>query len=527
MNSQNYDVILVGVGEAGSTLANKLSQAGLKVLGIEFGSHLKDHRNDFVENEAGVLQLSWNNWNYKVEGDGFHGIPNLGNNVGGGTLVWTAMAFRYFERDFQLKSKYGDRSGLALGDWPLSYQDLESYYTTSEKHMGVASSISPWDSPDRPPYPNPAHPYYPSSQMLEKGMNKLGMRSTPGPAAINSQPYQGRETCLNCGYCRSGCRIDSKYQADKVMLPAALNSGNFDLKTQSVVVKILTSGNGKKAEGVVYVDKQTQKTHQAKAKVVVVCNNPMESVRLFFNSANKHHPQGLGNKYDQLGRYFFAHPTIFGVGVTEQETSIVSGYNMGNIVSLDYAETKNPDEYLGGYTFVSLNGSGAGVAAVDAFHNLYGQDLKDVMYKFPNSLAMMAFCEGMPTADNRVTVLPDQLDPLGLPKAKINYQLTDNDRLLTKKAVDKMRDIFLASGAVKTYIREDSFETHPMGGMRMGDNRKTSMTDSYGKVHSLKNLFVAGGSLFPSGSSLGPTLTIHALALRTSDYIIDNFSKFS
>lgn len=527
MSNQNYDVILVGVGEAGSTLANKLSQAGLKVLGIEFGSYLKDHRNDFVENEGDVLKLSWNNSNYKIEGDGFHGIPNLGNHVGGGTLVWTAMAFRYFERDFELKSRYGNRPGLALEDWPLSYQDLESYYTTSEKHMGVASTISPWDSSERPPYPNPAHPYYHSSKILKKGMDKLGIRSNSGPAAINSQPYQDREACLNCGYCRAGCRIDSKYQADKVMLPAALNSGNFDLKTDSVVIKILTSDKGKKANGVVYIDKKSQKTHQARAKVVVVCNNPMESVRLFFNSADKYHPNGLGNKYDQLGRYFFAHPTIFGVGVTEQETCIVSGYNMGNIVSLDYAETKNPDEYLGGYTFVSLNGAGAGVVAVDAFHNLYGQDLKNAMYTFPRSLAMMAFGEGIPTADNRVTIIPNKLDRFGVPIGKINYKLTKNDRLLTKQAVSKMREIFIASGAVETYIREDPFETHPMGGMRMGDNQKTSMTDSFGKVHSLDNLFVAGGSLFPSGSSLGPTLTIHALALRTSDYIIDNFSKFS
>lgn len=527
MNTQTYDVILVGVGEAGSTMANKLSQAGLKVLGIEFGSHFKDHRNDFVENEAGVLNLSWKNSNYIIEGDGFLGIPNLGANVGGGSLVWTAMAFRYFERDFQLKSKYGSRPGLSLADWPLTYQDLESYYTISEKHMGVACKISPWDHPKRPKYPNPAHCYYPSSKMLEQGMNKLGIRSSAGPAAINSRPYENREACVNCGYCRSGCRIDSKYQADTVMLPGALNSGNFELKTESVVVKILTSSNGKKAQGVVYIDKKTKKTHQARAKVVVVCNNPMETVRLFFNSADKNHPNGLGNKYDQLGRYFFAHPTIFGLGVTKQETSVVAGYNMGNLVSLDFIETRDSKKYIGGFTFVSLNGSGAGVVAVDAFHNLYGQSLKDAMYKFPKSLAMIAFCEGMPTANNRVTVIPNKLDAFGVPIGKIHYRLTDNDHMLTKKAVENMRQIFIASGAVETYIREDPFETHPMGGMRMGKNPKTSMTDSFGKVHSLDNLFIAGGSLFPSGSSLGPTLTIHALALRTSDYIINNFSKFS
>ncbi|KZL51493.1 hypothetical protein A2T98_01870 [Nodularia spumigena CENA596] len=515
----------MGVGASGAVFAKQLSQAGFKVLGIEFGKYFQNHRQDFVENEAGVLSLTWSNNQYQVEGDGFTGSPNLGAHVGGGTLAWTSMAFRYFERDFKLKTQYGSPLGTAVEDWPITYQDLEPYYQKAEEQMGVSGSSLPWYLPRTESLPNPPHCYYESSKLLETGMNKLGIRSAPGPVAVNSRIYQNREACINCGFCRSGCRTDAKYQADKVLLPDAFATGNFKLESECVVLKIITQGNGRKAKGVVYYDKKTKRTYEVNAKVVIVCNNPMETARLFLNSADAKHPNGLGNKYDQVGRYFYAHPSIFGIGLTKSQTSIEIGYNMGNIISLDYAETKNPNEYIGGYSLLSLNGSGMGIIAVDPLQNLYGKELKTIQNESTKFIGMISFCEGLPTYDNRITVVPQRQDAFGSPVAKIRYYLTDNDRILTNKAVGKMRDIMLAAGATETYIRENPFESHPMGGMRMGRNPATSVTNEFGQIHSIDNLFVAGASLFPTGSSSGPTLTIHALALRTADYIIKNSRK--
>src|SRR4028119_321281 len=520
MKTKNYDVVIVGVGAAGAVFAKQLSQAGLKVLGIEFGKYFPNHRQNFVENEAAILDLTWNNNNYLIEGDGFGGTPNVGTHVGGGTLAWTAMAFRYFERDFTLKTQYGQPKGTAVEDWPITYQDLEPYYQIAEQEMGVAGTNLPWYIPRRFPLPNPPHCYYESSKMLETGMKKLGIRSAPGPIAINSRMYQNREACINCGFCKSGCRTDAKYQADKVLLPDAFASGNFELQTESVVLKILTQANGATADGVIYLDKKTGQVQQAQAKVVVVCNNPMETVRLFLNSANSAHPNGLGNEHDQIGRYFFAHPSIFGIGLTNSKTSIEIGHNMGNIISLDFTETQNANKYIGGFSLLSLNGAGLGVAAVDPLQNFYGQELKSILYNYTKFLSMISFCEGTPTYENRITVVPEVRDAFGSPVAKSRYYFTDNDYILARKAVAKMREILTAAGAVKTYIRENPFESHPMGGMRMGKNPKTSATNEFGQVHTIKNLFVAGGSLFPTGSSLGPTLTLHALALRTSNYIL-------
>lgn len=526
MKTKNYDVIIVGVGAAGAVFANRLSRAGLKVLGIEFGRYFQNHRNDFVENEASVLQLSWQNTGYIIEGDGFSGIPNLGANVGGGTLVWTAMAFRYFERDFQLKNLYRQPEGTSIENWPVGYQDLAPYYTIAEQDMGVSGTITPWDVPKRSNLPNPPHCYFETSKLLQSGMNKLGISSAPGPIATNSQVYQGREACVNCGFCRAGCRIDAKYQADRVMLPDAFASGNFELITESVVLRILTKAGGTKADGVVYLDKKNGQTYEAKAKVVIVCNNPMETVRLFLNSANADHPSGLANEYDQVGRYFYAHPTILGIGIMNFDTSFGIGLNMGNIISLDFTETQNANEYIGGYSLLSINGAGLGVIAVDPLEKLYGQELKNEMYSYNRSIGLISFCEGLPSAENRITVVPDVLDSFGSPVVKIRYFLTENDRLLTTKSVEKMGEIFAAAGADRSFIREEPFDSHPMGGMRMGNDPKTSVTNSWGRIHSIDNLFVCGASLFPTGSSLGPTLTIHALALRTSDYIIKESNLF-
>jgi choline dehydrogenase-like flavoprotein len=250
----------------------------------------------------------------------------------------------------------------------------------------------------------------------------------------------------------------------------------------------------------------------------------METVRLFLNSGDRNHPNGLANQYDLVGRYFCAHPTIFGIGLTTSKTSVEVGYNMGNLITLDFTETQNPREYIGGFSLLSLNGSGIGIVALDALQNFYGSELKSILYNYGNFVSMIGFCEGMPTYDNRITVLPQVRDIFGTPIAKISYYLTDNDRIVSQKAVAKMREIFAASGVVKTYIRENPFESHPTGGMRMGKDPRTSVTNGFGQVHGIENLFVGGASLFPTTSSLGPTLTIHALALRTADYILSKFN---
>ena len=147
-------------------------------------------------NEASLFNLIWDNSNYDVQGDGFTGAPNLGRGVGGGTLAWAGGSFRLFGRDFKFKSHYGVPDGTSVEDWPIGLDDLEKYYEKAEKDMGVSGAITDWDNPNRKPPPNPPFGYYCSSTILADGMTRLGLKSAPGPVAINSRKFSKTRTHL-------------------------------------------------------------------------------------------------------------------------------------------------------------------------------------------------------------------------------------------------------------------------------------------------------------------------------------------
>jgi len=523
MSEGQWDAIVIGAGAAGAVFAHELTHAGLKVLMLEQGKRYAAHREQFVENELSMWERTWDNGSYETEGDGFTGAPNLGLGVGGGTLVWTAVSLRFFAHDFRMRSNYGRPTGTSVADWPLDLNELEPYYDKAERQMGVSGGRMPWDESPRRPPPNPAFGYYRSGVLLERGMDRLGIRSAPGPVAINSRRYRDRERCLHCGFCRAGCRVDAKYQADTVLIEPALRTGRLKLETGVTVTRI-ESDAGDRVRGVRYRDLATGAEYRASAKICIAANNPIEIPRLLLNSASELHPYGLGNRHDQIGRNFFCHPSILALGTTDECVNASVGYNMGNILTLDFCRTEATRTYVGGFSFQSLNGAGAGVMAVDPYRDLWGAELKHAMSAYNNSLFTITFCEGMPVYDNRVSIDPARTDRFGNPVAKIRYTLHDNDRKLYADALAKTQSILQAAGAGQVYHNTAPFEAHPAGTLRMGHSPRESATDAYGRVHGLTNLFVGGGALFVTGSSVNPTLTLHALALRTAAFIKANFS---
>jgi choline dehydrogenase-like flavoprotein len=364
--------------------------------------------------------------------------------------------------------------------------------------------------------------YYRTSRLLRSGMEKLGMRSAPCPVAINSRPYQGRSQCLHCGYCRSGCRVDAKYQADRVLVASALETGRLELVTDALVKRIDMSDSAARVDGVTYLDLRTWREVQVHARVVIVCNNPIEIPRLFLNSANEFHPRGLGNQYDQVGRHFFCHLGTIGLGLTDQEVETSIGHNMGNIMSLDYCEDDPKQPYRGGFSLMSLNGAGAGVMAVDPLRRFMGAELKERMKQYNQSLLLVSFSEGLPSAENRITVDKTKLDAYGLPVAQVNYTLVDNDLKVFNAAIEKTEEVLRAAGSREVHVTTPAFEAHPMGTMRMGTDPRQSATDPYGRVHGMDNLFIGGAATFVTGSSVNPTLTLHALALRTAEHLVQS-----
>ncbi|WP_096087421.1 GMC oxidoreductase [Agaribacterium haliotis] len=519
----HYDVVVVGAGAAGAAYIQRLTESGLRVLAIEKGPFFKNHRDDFIENELGIFNHLWDSSSYEVEGDAFRATPNLGRAVGGGTLAWTAVALRFFERDFHFKKHWKVPAQSSVTNWPISLKDLDLYYQQAELHMGVSGTATVWDQPNAALPPNPALDFYPGSNQLKTGFDKLGYRWAPGRIATNSRPYNNASECLHCGFCRSGCRVDAKYQADKVLIEPALASGFLDLAYECTVVELLTSGDGKQITALRFVDDQSGEELKVSAEHVVLCNNPFETTRLLLNSANDAHPNGIGNKFDQVGRHFFCHLGVVGLGFTEQDLRASTGHNMGNIMSLDPCNQGRDKNYVGGFTLLSLNGAGAGVAAIDPLEHFQGPELQEKMSRFNRALFMVSFIEGLPAEHNRIR-LGQSLDSYGLPQAKVEYDYLENDLLALADARQAMADVMTEAGAGDVHVSRE-FEAHPMGGMRMGNSPSQSATDKWGRVHGLNNLWVGGASLFVSGSSVNPTLTIHALALRSAEKLAKTFAQ--
>lgn len=521
--NRKWDAIVIGAGAAGAVYASELVQAGLNVLMLEMGKHYTDHRAQFVENEGAMWERVWNNSGYQVTGDGFTGAPNLGFGVGGGTLVWTAVALRFFEQDFRMRSHYGCPAGANVEDWPIRLSDLEPFYARAEKQMNVSGELGPWDPPTRTPPPNPPHPLYRSSELLRNGLTSVGLRSAAGSVAIASRAARRQSECLHCGFCRSGCRIDAKYQSDNMLIADALATGRLALITGAVVTRI-DMASARRARGVTFVDAATGATHSVSSRVVIAANNPIELPRLFLNSRCAEQPNGIGNAYDNVGRNFFSHPGTISLGLVDECVNTAIGFNMGNLVSLDHCHDRGSNRYIGGFALESLNGAGAGVMAVDPYRDLWGAPLKQAMRRYNHALFTVAFCEGMPVRDNRITVDSSRLDAWGRPTAHIHYQLHANDRAVFADAVATSRQVLAAAGAREIHTTDTPFDAHPAGTMRMGSDPRSSVTDSYGRIHDVRNVFVGGAALYPTGGSVNPTLTLHALALRSSKYVLDHFA---
>ncbi|MDO4231325.1 MAG: GMC family oxidoreductase [Lautropia sp.] len=519
----SYDVVIVGAGIAGSVFARELSGLGLRILVLEKGAHYQNHLKEFKENELDMWNRVWPSRQYEVEGNAFTGAPNFGFGVGGGSLVWTNVCLRFHRHDFRMKSTYGMVHGAALEDWPFSYEDIETYYQNAEDQLGVAGAPSVWHDQRQQEFPFPPFDAYPSSAVLQEGMAKSGLRSGPGPVAVASLTRGQRNTCLHCGFCRSSCRIDAKFQADSAVFKPLLQSRQVELVSQAEVIRLIQDRHHSLVNGLEYVDLKDGRRRKIRGRLFFVCNNPIETPRLFLNSASAFSPSGLGNRRNLVGRHLFGHIGTVGAGISDRCLNTSIGYNMGNVISLDHVQSSGSDSHVGGFVLESLQGSGAGVLAVDPYRDLWGAQLKDAMRKYNNGIYMVSFGETMPVYGNRVSLSKSLKDAHGMPQARIEYSWHENDLAVDRHARDVMTNVFRSAGISSVHFNPTPFEAHLQGTMRMGTDPGQSVTDPWGKVHGLDNVYVGGASLYVTGSSVNPTLTLYALALRTAAHVRNRF----
>jgi choline dehydrogenase-like flavoprotein len=412
-------------------------------------------------------------------------------------------------------------------DWPISYEDLVPYYRKVELELGVSGLAGdPW-TPHVEPYINPPFPNSYANKIMQRGCDKLGIRLWPTAMARLSRHFDGRPPCIQCGKCKYGCMTRAKSSTDVTYVEKAEATGRVKVLTQSVAAYINVDQGGKPT-GVVYYDKQGV-AHEQKARIIVVSGGTLQSPRLLLNSSSSRYPHGLANSSGLVGKYFMQHIGWHGVGLFEDRIDSYRGF-YGGASTADFAETSRHNDFARGWLLEFHSGVTTPIHCAKQSGGLWGASLKAYMRRTFGHLAGVGLSgEQLPDVRNAIGINPDVKDQYGMPVAHIDYQLFDNDEKLLAAGKKNIEAIIQASGAIKIHSMNYHFGSSPhnMGTCRMGNDPKTSVINSFCQSHDIPNLFVIDGSCFVTGGTANPSLTIHAIALRASQYIVEQAKQMN
>jgi len=505
----HYDVIIIGTGAGGGTLLWALAPTGKKILVLERGDFVPREKDNW-DSRAVNVEAKYNTretW-YDRHGKALH--PHTNYYVGGNTKFYGAALFRLRKEDF---GELGHHGGISPA-WPISYDDLEPYYTKAENLYHVHGNrgedpTEPWASA---PYPHAAVSHEPRIQDLHDEWTKLGQRPFHVPLGIRLDEKDRRKSlCIRCETCDGyPCLVNAKSDAHTVCVEPALQHPNVTLLTNAYVARLETSASGREVTEVHVKRDGAAETYSA--DVVVVAAGAINSAALLLRSAGDKHPHGLANSSDVVGRHYMGHvnsvllalskcanPTTF------QKTLALNDY---------YFATKEWEYPMGHISFVGkLDGVAlsAGAPAIAPGWTL------DVMAK--HSLDFWLTSEDLPDPDNRVT-----LDKNG----NIVLSYTPNNLEAHKRLRAKVESLVKKANCHEGLIPMNFFVgekiplagvAHQNGTIRFGRDPKTSALDANCKTHDVDNLYVVDGSFFVSSAAVNPALTIMANALRVADHL--------
>jgi choline dehydrogenase-like flavoprotein len=556
------DVVVIGSGAGGGTVAHVLANLGVKVTLLEAGPNLvpardyKEHKTpaDYPHRGAGEKGES-----YTGRKDfGFFNAPNgywemdeepytvaegsefrwfRSRIVGGRTNHYGRISLRFADYDFKPYSTDG------LGDdWPITYEDIAPYYDKTEKFIGICGTKEGIRSaPDGEFLPPPALRVH--EVLVQRSCRKLNIPCIPARMAILTKPLNGRAACHYCGQCGRGCVTASNYSSSQVQIFPALKTGNLKLITNAMAREIVTGPDGLARE-VSYIDKEARAEKRIRCRVVVLAASACESARLLLNSKSSRHPDGLANSSGVVGRY-----------LTDTVGYGLSGY----IPALEGMQKHDTDGYAGGHVYVPWwlwdkkdkdfprgyhieIGGGYGMPMVGSFngvcrsHEGYGKGLKDaILSSYGCTIGLSGRGEMIPNQHSFCEIDPNKVDRWGIPVLRFHFRWGDSEL----KQVRHMHETFAAIiesmggrvlGARNLERAEQGISTpgaiiHELGTVRMGNDPKQSALNKWCQAHDCRNLFVADAAPFVSNPDKNPTLTICALAWRTSEYMAEEMRK--
>jgi choline dehydrogenase-like flavoprotein len=533
--NETVDFVVVGSGAAGGVMARELSRAGLTVLVLEQGPRFTAA--DFGHDEFDTwLNLGLSN-KLETNPQTFRSSASeparrvrdfpaawYAPMVGGSSNHFTGNFWRFHEVDFDERSRLGAMPGTTFEDWPITYAELEPYYTKVEWDVGVSglAAASPFDPPRSKPYPMPPLPVKSSGVLFERGARKLGLHPFPAPMAIASVPYHDRPACQHCGFCIGyGCEMRAKSSALYTTLPDAEATGNCEIRPSSYVARIETGPAGR-VTGVAYFDAQRRERFQ-KARAVAVCANGAESARLLLMSADAKHPDGLANSSGMVGRSLMFNTYAQVHALFEHELNEFKSVQVTRILH-DFYETDPKRGFYGGGGLDARSGPMpmAWAAFAPPPGRRWGAALKELLEAMPRAMMIATHGTSLPLASNRVDLDPDVKDAWGLPALRVTYRDHPDDLAFARFLQDRGVEILQAAGALEVWkdpVVEAVNSPHLLGTARMGNDPRTSVVDRHHRAHDVPNLFVCDGSSFVTSGRGQPTMTIMALAFRAGEHI--------
>lgn len=521
MTNGHYDLIIIGTGAGGGTLARKLAPSGKKILILERGDFVKREPDNWNP-RAVNLEAKYNTKEVWYDRDGKPLHPHTNYNVGGNTKFYGAALFRMRKEDFGELRHY---DGISPA-WPITYDELEPFYAQAEQVFHVHGTrgedpTEPWSSS---PFPHPAVSHEERIQHLAEDFATMGVKPFHVPLGIQIKESDRQSACVRCATCDGfPCLLNAKSDSQVCGIDRALEYPNVTLLTNTLVKKLETDAGGRRVTTV--LAERGGEVESYSANIIVVAAGAINSAALLLRSANPSHPNGLANSSDQVGRNYMGHvnsvllavskcpnPTVF------QKTLAVNDFYFG---SSDFPYPMGHISFVGKLDGVTLS---AGAPAITPGFTL------DLMAK--HSLDFWLTTEDLPRPENRVTLdkkgnivlsyTPNNLEPHRQLQAKLKH-LMNNQRKCDIHGGECHQGMFARNLFLGQQIPLAGV-AHQNGTLRFGDDPRSSVLDRNCRTHDLDNLYVVDGSFFPSSSAVNPALTIMANALRVGRHLLERMS---
>jgi choline dehydrogenase-like flavoprotein len=555
------DAVVVGSGAAGAVAAWELARHGWTVTVLERGRNL---RPGFGERPSGELDTLYSSdelkmarqlgfpdpllepYTQRTQAEADDGVARsavgalgqLGAAVGGTTLHYNAKTPRFWRQDFSQLSDLGPVEGAQVADWPIGYDDLVPFYDEVEQRIGVQGDVEAMpartleQAPRSGPFVMPPNPIGYAAQLLAEGARRTGMETFPYPSAVNSQTFDGRPACTSCGLCSGfGCPVNARGDALVSYLNPAVRTGRVRVISRAWVHRIDTTPDGRRATAVRYRDEHGAE-HAVSGAVVVIAASPINTARLLLLSASEAHPQGLGNRSDQVGRNMMFHNFTLGAAIyatdvqplraqstTLEIDDLVGPFTGPQVQALGVPYVKGGIIQVG--SGVPLLQSALLFAGFTGFGRTHKQTMKLGLLHARIAGSQLVH-EDLPQAANRIDLDPDVRDFHGVPAARITYSPHRHEQAAAELLGPRMEAYHAAApGATGAVVLpypllEDGpiYTAHLAGTARMGADPQTSVCDATGRMHELDNVYITDASTFPTFPGFNPTLTIMANSLR-------------